>query len=135
VSQVNVELTRQAYDAFKRRDWKTFASLMHPDIEVESRLVAMEGSYRGEDGLKRWREAIMGFIPDYTLDLREIRDLGDIVLVHSVGTGHGAASEAPVHDPFWQAIELRDGKCVWWRNCATEAQALEAIAERTGAHP
>jgi hypothetical protein len=36
-----------------------------------------------------------------------------------------------VHDPFWQVLEWRDGKCLWWRNCSTEAEAHEAIATRT----
>jgi len=133
MSSENVELTRRAYDAFNRRDWATFGALMDPDIEVQSRLAAMEGAYRGEEGLRDWRDAIMRFLPDYTVDLEEIRDLGDIVLVRSLGTAHGAASETPVHDPFWQALEWRDGRCTWWRNCNTEAEALEAIAERTSA--
>jgi len=96
----NAELTRQAYDAFNQRDWRAFAALMHHDIEVESRLVAMEGGYRGDDGLRRWREAIMGFIPDYTVEIQEMRDLGGVMLLRTIGRGHGAASETPVHDPF-----------------------------------
>jgi SnoaL-like domain len=133
MSEENVARTRSAYEAFNARDWRAFAKFMHPDIEVESRLVAMEGGYRGEEGLTRWRDAIMGFIPDYTVEIEELRDLGDITLVRSMGTGHGAASETPVHDPFWQALEWRDGRCTWWRNCNTEAEALDAIAERTSA--
>ena len=119
----NVELTRRAYDAFNRRDWKTFGALMDPDIEVQSRLVAMEGAYHGQQGLRDWREAILRFLPDYTVELEESRDLGDIILVRSLGTAHGAASETPVHDPFWQALEWCDGRCTWWRNCSTEAEA------------
>jgi SnoaL-like domain len=127
----NVELTLRACHAFNGRDWEAFSALMHPDIEVESRLVAMEGGYRGEEGLREWRDAITGFLPDYTVEVQEIRDVGDLVLVHSLGTGHGATSTTPVHDPFWQVLEWRDGKCLWWRNCSTEAEAHEAIATRT----
>jgi ketosteroid isomerase-like protein len=132
MSAENVELVRRAYDAFNRRDWRALNEVMHPDVEVESRLVAMEGAYRGEQGLRSWREAILGFLPDYTVEADEIRDLGDITLARSVGTAHGAASETPVHDPFWHAAEWREGRCVWWRNCSAEAEALEAIAARTG---
>src|SRR6476659_4500364 len=124
----NVELTRRAIDAFNSRDWGAFTALTHPDIEVESRLVAMEGAYRGEEGLRDWREAIMGFLPDYTVEVQEIRDLGTVVLVHCLGTAHGAASATPVHDPFWQVLEWRDGRCLWWRNCSTEVEAKEAVA-------
>jgi ketosteroid isomerase-like protein len=131
VSKENLELTRRAYDVFNRRDWAGFAEMMHPDLAVESRLVAMEGAYRGEAGLRRWRDAIMSFLPDYTVEIEEVLETGDILLLRSLGTGHGATSGTPVHDPFWHAIEWRDGKCTWWRNCSTEAEAREAIAART----
>jgi hypothetical protein len=133
MSEANVELTRRAYEAFNGRDWEAFGTMMHPEVVVESRLVAMEGGYRGETGLRSWRDAIMGFIPDYTVEVEEMRDCGDIVYVRSVGRGHGAASGTPVHDPFWQAIEWHDGLCTWWRNCSTEAEVEQAIAEREAA--
>jgi|SRR5215213_7270279 len=129
----NVQLTLRAYEAFNSRDWRAFGAFMDPDIEVESRLTAMEGGYRGEEGLRDWREAIMRFLPDYTVEIEEIRDLGELVCLRSLGTGHGAASATPVHDPFWQVLEWRDGRCVWWRNCSTEAEANEAVAARTAA--
>jgi len=130
MSEADVELTHRAYEAFNARDWRAFSELMHPDIEVQSRLVAMEGAYRGEEGLRSWRDAIMGFLPDYTVKIEEIHDLGDVMLVRSLGTGHGASSGTPIHDPFWHALEWKDGLCVWWRNCSTEAEAREAIAGR-----
>jgi uncharacterized protein len=133
MSQENVELTKRCYEAFNSRDWAAFAELMHPDVEVQSRLVAMEGIYSGEDGLRRWRDAIVENLPDYVVEIAELRDLGEITLMRSLGKGHGVTSGTPVVDPFWQAIEWRDGRCIWWRNCSTEAEALEAIAERTAA--
>jgi hypothetical protein len=75
----------------------------------------------------------MGFIPDYTVEIEELRDLGEITLVRSLGKGHGATSGTPVVDPFWQAMDWRDAQVIWWRNCSTEAEALEAIAQRAPA--
>src|SRR3954453_9750014 len=95
MSAENVELVRRSYDAFNRRDWRALNELMDPDVEVESRLVAMEGGYRGEEGLRSWREAIIGFLPDYTVECEEIRDLGDITLARSGGTGAGRAGHSP----------------------------------------
>jgi hypothetical protein len=46
------------------------------------------------------------------------------------GWGHGAGSATPLVDPFWIPMRWRDGKLVWWRNCATEAEALEAVGLR-----
>jgi SnoaL-like domain len=126
MSQGNVELAYRAADAFNRRDWDAFVRLTDPEIEVESRLVSMEGGYHGHEGLRRWWNDFLGTFPDYTVEIEEMRDLGDVTLGHVRGWGHSAASETPLVDPFWQPIRWRDGRCVWWRNCSTEDEALEA---------
>ncbi len=127
MSQENVDLYLEMLDAFNRRDWDAFMARTDKDIEVESRLVAMEGGYHGHDGLRRWWDTFLGAFPDYTLEVEELRDLGDVTLVHARGWGHGVTSETPLIDPFWQPMRWRDGKCVWWRNCATEEEALDAL--------
>ena len=43
------------------------------------------------------------------------------------GTAHGAASAAPVVETWWQLIRWGDGRCMWWRNFASEAEALAAV--------
>jgi hypothetical protein len=49
----NLDLARALADAFNRRDWDAFVALADDGIEVESRLVGMEGAYRGREGLRR----------------------------------------------------------------------------------
>jgi hypothetical protein len=126
MSQENLELARRAADAFNRRDWDACVALVDPEIAIESRLVAMEGAYHGHEGLRRWWDDFLGAFPDYKIEIEELRDLGDVTLAHIRGWGHAAGSDLPLIDPFWQPIRWRDGRCVWWRNCATEAEALEA---------
>ena len=126
MSEENVQLAYRVADAFNRRDWDAFLALMDDQVEVESRLVAMEGGYHGHEGLRRWWNDFLGAFPDYTAEVEELRDLGDVTLAHVRGWGHSAASHTPIVDPFWQPIRWRDGKCVWWRNCSTEAEALKA---------
>ena len=48
------------------------------------------------------------------------------------GRAHGAGSSAPVVETWWRLIRWRDGKCVWWRNFATEAEAVGAIKVQAG---
>ena len=126
----NVELYYRSVDAFNRRDWDAFRSLFDEGVEVESRLVAMEGGYRGHTGLRRWWDDFLGAFPDYTVEVEEMRDLGDVTLSHLRGWGHAADSATPIIDPSWQPVRWQDGKVVWWRNCSTEAEALEAIGAR-----
>ena len=120
------ELHRRAINAFNRRDWEAFAALMDATVEVESRLVQMEGGYHGRAGLRRWWDDFLGTIPDYTVELEELRELGDVTLAHI----RGVATDTPLIDPVWQTAEWRDGRCVWWGISSTEAEALEAIRAR-----
>jgi SnoaL-like domain len=130
MSQENVDLMLEFFDAFNRRDWDAFVALNDDEVEVESRLVAIEGGYRGHEGLRRWWDDFFGAFPDYTVDIEELRDLGDVTLGHLRGWGHAADSATPVVDPSWQPVKWRDGKVIWWRNCLTEAEALEAAGLR-----
>ena len=127
MSQENIDLAYRALDALNRRDWDAFLALVDEEVEIESRLVAIEGGYHGHEGLRRWWNDFLGAFPDYTAEIQEIRDLGDVTLAHMRGWGHSAGSAMPLVDPFWQPVRWRDGKCVWWRNCSTEAEALEAV--------
>lgn len=115
------------YEVFNRRDLDAMLALMHDEVEIESRLVAMEGGYSGHEGVRRWWTNLLDGLPDYKGEIEELHDLGDITLVKVRGRAHGAASNSPVVETFWQPIRWRDGMCIWWRNCATEAEALEAI--------
>ena len=63
MSQENVDRALDLLDAFNRRDLDAFVGLTHDQIEVESRLVVMEGGYHGHDGVRRWWDDFLGAFP------------------------------------------------------------------------
>ncbi len=130
MSQQNVDLTRQAYDALNRRDFDAFLALMDARVEARPRVVAIEGGYHGQDGIRRWWGELVDFLPDIVVETIAIRDLGDVTLAAVRMRGHGAGSSTPLDEVFWSAAEWRDRKCVWWANYGTEAQALAAVGLR-----
>jgi ketosteroid isomerase-like protein len=130
MSRQNVELLHRALDAFNRRDLEAFLALMEADVEAVSRLVAIEGDYRGHDGIRRWWGNLLDAIPDFTIEVVEVRDLGDLTLAVLRNRGHGAGSEIPVEQRLWHVAEWRDQKVVWWSAYETEAEALEAVGLR-----
>lgn len=132
MSRENVDLALLLYEVFNRRDLDGALALMDDAVEIEPRLGALEGNYRGHEGVRQWWANLLDFLPDYTAEVEELHDLGEMTLGRIRGRGHGAASTAPVVETWWQSIRWRDGKCIWWRNFATEAEALEAMGLETG---
>ena len=130
MSQENVELVYQAYDAFNRRDMDAYLALADADVEVGSRLAAMEGGYHGHDGIRRWWQNMLDASPDRTVDIVEVRDLGDVTLTLLHARGRGAGSDFPYDETIWSIARWRHRKCVWWRIYGTEAEALEAVGLR-----
>jgi ketosteroid isomerase-like protein len=126
MSEENVELARSSYEAFNQRDQEAFLALMDETVEAGSRLAAVEGVYRGHEGIRRWWSDLIGVFPDYRLEIQEVRDLGEITLTHFTASALGIEDRMPFIDPAWLVARWRDGKCVWWRVCLTEAEALEA---------
>jgi ketosteroid isomerase-like protein len=130
MSEDNVVLAHRAYDALNRRDLGAFLALMDADVEAFPRVVAIEGGFRGHDGIRRWWEDLVDFLPDVAIEIVAVRDLGELTLAAVRMRGRGAGSDTPLDEPLWSAAEWRDGKCVWWGNYGTEREALEAVALR-----
>jgi ketosteroid isomerase-like protein len=126
MSEENLALTRRWVDAINERDLDGALALMDEDVESISRIVAIEGALRGHDGYRRWWDAWFGTFPDYRIEIVEMQDHGDVVIGAFRAVGHGVGSELPFEDIAWNTSRWRKGKCVWWRVCLTEAEALQA---------
>lgn len=127
MSQENVDLHFRAFDAVNRRDLPAFLALSDEDVEVVSRIVAVEGGLRGHDGVRRWWDNWFETWPDYKIEVVEMRDLGDVTIATFNAVGHGAGSDLPFQDNAALACRWRSGKCTWWRVFPTTAEALEAV--------
>jgi ketosteroid isomerase-like protein len=132
MSRQNVERAYRAIDAFNRRDLDTFLGFMDPEVEFTTRFIELEGDpcYRGHDGIRKWWEDLLAFVPDFNLEVLDVRDLGD----RTIGTvhvrGHGVDSDAPFEQRVWQAGEWRNGRLVWWQTFGSGAEATEAAGLR-----
>jgi ketosteroid isomerase-like protein len=129
MSQENVDSMYHAFDALSRHDLDAFLALMDEDVELVPRMSAIEGEsgYGGHEGLRRWWSSLLDVFPDYSAELVEVRDCGDMTFGTFQARGHGAGSAAPTNDPAWIAIRWRNGKGVWWRTFDVRADALKAV--------
>src|SRR5438876_12173136 len=107
MSQENVELLRQAIDAFNRRDLDAYLATQDPGVEFTPYERAVEGlgPYRDHDGIRTWWENSLEAFPDLTADYYEIRDLGEITLARGSLRGSGAGSGAPFGRTLWMVSE------------------------------
>jgi ketosteroid isomerase-like protein len=129
MSRENVEIVREAFDAFNRGDLDAALQWMHPDIEwqtVDSFPDA--GTYRGREAVgefwKTWRDSFLGF----TLHLEECVPVGDRhVLATFRVSGEGAGSGVGVESPqVFQLGEISDGQVIRVGMFLAEREALEA---------
>src|SRR2546430_1187101 len=95
MSQENVELYYRVIDAFNRRDLDAVLALMDDDVEAVSRIVVIEGGYHGHEGIQRWWESLLDAFPDFTSEVGEVRELGDVTVAALCIRGRGASSDAP----------------------------------------
>jgi ketosteroid isomerase-like protein len=123
MSRENVDLTLLMYEIFNRRDLDALLAFMHNEVEIG----ALEGDYRGHEGVRRWWSDLLELLPDYRAEIVEVQDLGDMTLGQIRGRAHGAVSTTPVVETWWQSIRWRDGRCIRWRNFASKADAVETI--------
>jgi ketosteroid isomerase-like protein len=126
MSQENVELVHQLIHAFNRRDLDAFLALVASDVEFTPYVVAMEGSYQGHDGMRRWWQELFEVFPDWHVEPLEVRDLGGLTLTALGVEGSGGESGTPVEQVLWQLTEWSaDGKVVRVGHYSSEADALE----------
>src|SRR5215204_719878 len=130
MSQENVELVYQGFDAWNRRDLDAALAGSHADVEITPVRGAASSTYRGHQGMRRWRNDIFGTFPNFTTEVVEARDLGDFVLGIVRIRGQGTGSEVSSEQTVWYASEWRDGKLLWYCSYESDSDALEAIRLR-----
>jgi ketosteroid isomerase-like protein len=129
MSEENVELVRRGHDAFNRRDLDAYLATHDPDIEFTpyERAIEGRGPYHGHEDVRRWWQDAFEVLPDFKVELNEVRDLGDVILVRGRLYGQGVGSGASFDRPYWGVFRLRDNRVVWWHAFQGEAEALEAV--------
>ncbi len=124
VTSENVGFARRAYEAWNEGGPESIKPFMAEDFEFhdppdlpDPRVV------RGRDA---WWESMLGIAPDFSTEVEDVRDLGDMTVARAHIRGHGIGSGASMEQTLWQVAEWRQKKCVRWRTFASEAEALEA---------
>jgi ketosteroid isomerase-like protein len=133
MSQENVEVVRNAFDAFTRGDTEGVLRLCDESIVI-TQPPELPGVPRQQHGHPGVLEAF-GIWPeqwdDYHIEIsRIVADPGDYVVVATQQGGRGKRSGVDVQMDFTFVFTVRGGKIVEWQIFMNEEQAVEAAGLR-----
>jgi ketosteroid isomerase-like protein len=128
MSGENVEVVKQLYAAFNRRDLSLDA--LTDDYKfVTSPEVPDAGIYRGE-AAQRWLKAWIESFEELVIEAIEIIDAGDKVVVAMIQRGRPRGSQTAVEGRWWQVWTFRGGNPSRTEMFSERAEALEAAGLR-----
>ena len=127
MSQENVEIVREVWDAYSRGDYDRIAGFHDPHIVV---VTLEEGDLYGNDAVlanyESWNEAWEG--AETTPE--EVIGHGDRVFVAARFHARGRASGVEVETRLYDVYTVRDGTVLRIDEYATREEALEAAGLR-----
>jgi len=132
MSQQNVEMVRQAYEAFNRGDRDAAVANLAADCEyiTSGAIPGATGIYRGPGGFKRFTEWLLDEFNDAQVEINEAIDAGDRVVVSVTSRGSGKHSGAETSWVVWQVWTFRAGKVVRGEGFTSREAALEAAGQQ-----
>ena len=120
MSEENVSLVRQGYDAFNRGDIDTVMGIMDPEIvwqEPDVEGLPDRGTHHGSEAVAN---DVFGSVAEqwdeFQVVTEEFLDAGDRVIVLGNFRVRGKATGRSVDAPYAHVWTLRDGKVVHFRN-------------------
>jgi ketosteroid isomerase-like protein len=127
MSQENVKVVREAWDAYSGGDYDRIAGFHDPHIVV---VTLEDGAVYGNNAVlanyERWDEAWEGA----ETSLEEVLGHGDRVFVAARFHARGRASGVEVETSLYEVYTVRDGKVLRIDEYATRDEALEAAGLR-----
>src|SRR6266516_7566293 len=128
MSQENVDVVRAIHEALARGESPASLGLLHPDIEYVNPPGAVEpGTRRGvaayEDAIRSISEAF----GDVRIEVREMRDVGDQVVVLATYIARGRSSGVQRESEDGYVWTVRNGLAVSFQWFNDPVKALEAV--------
>jgi ketosteroid isomerase-like protein len=125
MSQENLEIVSRAISAINERDVDAYMAVCNPDFELINPVAAIEGSNRGDEGIRAFFEGIREATLRFELEVERLQPLdGNRVLASltlRVETRGGFEQGQAITNLY----ELKDGKLSRVRVFWDHAQALE----------
>jgi ketosteroid isomerase-like protein len=126
MSQENLEVVSRAISAINERDADAYMAVCNPDFELINQLAPIEGSYRGEAGIRAFFESIQEGTLSFELEVERMRPLNGNRVLASLMSRIETTGGFEGNEAITNLYELKDGKLSRVRVFRDHAQALEA---------
>jgi ketosteroid isomerase-like protein len=129
MSEENIEVVREAFACWNRRDIDYWIQHAQPQVEIWSKYAALEQGgepYRGHEGMREWRAEIDRNFEFHEVLAEDVRGIDDKVLVLGAVRFRGKATKTDMGHPFGWVCEMRDGELLRMFFYSSHAEALEA---------
>ena len=129
MSQENVEVVQQIFDAFNSEDIDLILSVTHSDFEVEvpPDFSAEPDTYRGHDGMRRYWESFRDAMEEIRFQPERLWDAGQAVVVVMHVTAKGRQTAIPVEQRLVGSWTICDRKAMRVRVYGSQSEALRAV--------
>jgi ketosteroid isomerase-like protein len=123
----NIELARDLFEHWAKRDYDALMADAKPDVEIYSRFASLGGEpYRGREGVVRWIAEIEAIFGRFDVSTDDFRDLEDGVLILGSIRLQAKGSGIEMDQPMGWFLELEEGKLARMRFYSSHAEALGA---------
>ena len=128
MSQENVAVVRQMYDAFHSGDAEGAIDHFTLDVAVDARDHPDAQAGRGHEALVRIIGSWVAAFDEWSEEIEEMRDLGDHILVAAKQRGRGKGTGIETELRYALLYEVEDGKISRMTFYSDVGEALEAAA-------
>lgn len=129
MSERNLEIVRDAFEAMEREGWQALLELIDPEFELTTPAdLAMEpDTYRGREGLRRYFESFEDAMDDIrVVPEGELVDAGDKVFIPFRLSARGKETGIEATQHAFQVWTMRAGKGLRAEVFASREDALAA---------
>jgi ketosteroid isomerase-like protein len=127
MSQENVEVVNQAISAINRRDVDAYLAVCRPDVELFRPTAGLEGSDRGEAGVRSFFDDIHEGATRFQLEVERLLPLSDDRVLAFLTLNLETERGFPQRQPLTNLYELEGCKLLRIRVFLDRHEALEAV--------
>jgi ketosteroid isomerase-like protein len=126
MSEENIEILRQVYEALNRGDWDAVFRDMHPEFELITQRGPTAGTYRGTPAARKQVQELFGPFESFAMEPEEFFESQDLVVSFVKVSSRPKGSSADMEVRNGHLWTIRGGTIHSLKTFAVREQALEA---------